>query len=70
MGDPEQLAERLTVWDRAAELVAPIVEKHGLETYKVGSTVISYGTSTFTSVDQHIDHILRVANWLIGEEEK
>lgn len=61
------MEEKLQAWQMASELVEPIIEKHGLEKYSSG--VIFQSTSTFTAVDQHVDHILRVANWLMGKDD-
>lgn len=60
-----KISKRSHIWKHATELVAPIIEQHGLETYKSGSMFGPY--STFTPVDQHIEQIIRVADWLLGE---
>lgn len=61
------MEEKLRAWQMAMELVEPIIEKHGLETYKTGApNIFAPPTATFTAVDQHIDNTIRVADWLMG----
>lgn len=60
------MEERLEAWKAAEELVAPIIEKHTLEPHK-GSAMAFNIPPTFTKVDQHIGHIMDVANWLLKE---
>jgi hypothetical protein len=60
---------RLEAWQYAAELVNPIVEQHGLERYSPGANIFSTGISVMTPVEQHINHILNVAEWLLNEKE-
>lgn len=55
---------RLDAWNAAVDMVKPIIDEHGLEEYKTGAMFSS--VSTMTKVDQHIDHTMRVANWLLG----
>jgi hypothetical protein len=59
------LQDRVDAWNAAIGLIEPIVEAHGLEEYHTSQTPFTRG-STFTKVDQHINHVLNVANWLIG----
>jgi hypothetical protein len=58
------IPDRRVAWEAATELINPIIEQHGLEEYKSGNPFTSM--STFSKVDQHIDHTIKVANWLIG----
>lgn len=58
------MEQRLVAWSAAAEAVKPIVEQHGLEPYGAGGNIFA-PTTRFTKVDQHIDHIMRVADWLL-----
>lgn len=59
--------ERLEAWNRASDLVRPIIDEHGLEIYRMGAQMFNSG-STMTKVDQHIDHTMRVADWLLGRD--
>lgn len=62
-----KLLRRETVFLMASQLVGPIVEKHGLEPTKSAWVQADSGY-TITAVEQHLDHILRVANWLLEEQ--
>ncbi len=55
---------RRTAWDNATEMVVPIIEDHGLAEYPVGGNVLVPG-SKMTRVDQNINHILQLADWLL-----
>lgn len=61
--DAERIVQRRATWDMASDLVAPLVEFHGVEDYSIGQLLNQ--TSKFTKVDQHLEHILRVADWLL-----
>lgn len=64
--DPEEVAAREAVWNVATELVIPIIEDHGLEEYRAGpQNILVPGPHLVTKVDQNIDHIIRVADWLL-----
>lgn len=63
--DRESIIERRLVWEIAGEMIDPIVEKHGLEKQVVGGLVIPQ--TVYSKVDQHLDSIERVAQWLLGE---
>lgn len=63
--DPENIIERQFVWERASTLVEPIIAKHDLDPYRTGAPFSI--AKTITKVEQHIDQIIRVANWLLGE---
>lgn len=53
-------------WQRAVDMVEPIIEEYALERYSVDN--INGATTTFTEIDQHIDQIIRVADWLLDKE--
>lgn len=63
--------ERLDAYLSAETLVGRIVDQHGLEELEETTSMLtSMITSTpvtnpSTKVDQHINHILDVANWLL-----
>lgn len=60
------MEERLAAWSKAEEIVERIVDKHGLELYKSGPP---FGhVSTYSPAEQHIEHILKVADWLLDKE--
>lgn len=64
---PESMLERRAAWEIATELVIPIIEDHGLEEYKTGPAFLTHGT-TMTKVDQNVENIIRVANWLLDRD--
>ncbi len=55
--------DRIEAWVKASVLVQPIVAEHGLEEYHVGPM---FTASTNTKVDQHLNHIMTTADWLLG----
>jgi len=55
--------DRTEAWVTASGLVQPLVLDHGLEAYPIGQI---FSASTNTKVDQHINHIMNVADWLLG----
>lgn len=59
-----QLAVKMMLWDKAKEMVEPIVLEHGLEPYSVGGNIFTPG-SEITPVDQNISSIIEVAGWLL-----
>lgn len=61
--------KRLKAWNDASELVEPIVEKHGLNQISPGGNMFGNGPAILTPVDQHIEHIFTVAEWLMKEED-
>jgi len=61
----EDVATRRVAWEASQEMVKPIIEAHGLEQYSSGDQLFVKG-AIVTKVDQNIDHILRVADWLLG----
>ena len=60
------MEERLKALGAAKHVVDPLVEQHGLEPYQMGAPAFTRG-STVTKVDQHIDNLLRVADWLLDK---
>lgn len=60
------MEERLAAFNAAKDLVESIVEKHGLEPTKLGAPAFT-NAPVLTNVDQHVGHILDVADWLLGE---
>lgn len=60
----EKFSEKLLAFGAAAELVQPIVEQHGLETMGVGGNLMAPATK-LSAVDQHVDQIIRLADWLL-----
>ncbi len=55
--------DRSEAWVKASVLIQPVVAEHGLEEYSIGQL---FSASTNTKVDQHLDHIMRTADWLLG----
>lgn len=62
----DNLLIRQAAFNEAGKMVDPLVEKHGLTEYKSNSTMLAQG-STVTLVEQHLDAIIRVADWLMEE---
>lgn len=60
----DNVIQKLVVWKEAETLVSPIISKYGLGQHATGPNVFSQ-TTKVTPVDQHIGHIMRVADWLL-----
>lgn len=60
----DNVIDRSTTWKLALEMVAPVIEQHGLEETK-STGMIFVPPSPNTVVEQHLDAIERVANWLL-----
>jgi len=60
--------KRLDAWYAAAAAVKPVIEQHGLKDRATGNVLVA--NAWFSAVDQHIDQIMRVADWLLEDEEK
>jgi hypothetical protein len=60
----DKVVEREAVFLMSGQLVAPIIEKHPLEGYMSGAPAFSTGPPV-TPSEQHLDHIIRVADWLL-----
>lgn len=67
MIDLEKVNLKKQVWLTAQELVVPLVEDHGLEETKSGG-MLFVAPHTVTKVDQNIDAIQRVADWLLEDD--
>lgn len=61
----ERIIERKAVWDIASEMVSSIVKEHPLEPLRGGKAFVE--SFTTSEADQHVDLILRAAQWLMGE---
>lgn len=61
-----RLSTRKYAWQAAAEMVEPIVDRFGLQPYRNTSGFVHQ--STTTAVDQNIDQIIRVADWLLDRD--
>lgn len=64
---PEEVASRGIVWDSASIRVGSLVEQHGLEEFRTGAPF--QHQTTITKIDQHIDQIIRVADWLLDDHK-
>lgn len=62
-----KVIDRATVWRLAEQMVSGLVEQHGLQEIKT-SGVLFAPPSPVTAVEQHLDAIERVANWLLDPE--
>jgi len=63
---PITVKQRFDVWEIASKMVAPIIEQHDLEVLTTGNAFTnSFKTS---KVEQHIEHILKVADWLMDRD--
>ena len=63
----DEVVERRKVFIEGARMIDDIVTRHGLKEYRMGAPAFSSG-STVTPAEQHVDLILRVANWLLQED--
>lgn len=68
MGVTAQARDRLEALEMARDFVAPIVEQHGLFPFNTGANVFVVGAKT-TAVDQHLCHVMVVADWLLQESD-
>lgn len=59
--------ERLEAWGAARVMVQEIVDQHGLEDQKMGGPVFR-SSPTITKVDQHLQHIVHIADWLLNKK--
>lgn len=64
--DLDVVDARKKVWDMAEEMISPIIEKHGLELYSTSGSLIS-ASGVWTPVDQHLNHIFTLAEWLVND---
>ena len=61
--DLDLVSQRNVVFSAARELVDPIIFMHELTDQKIGGPFNT--TTVISKVDQHIDQIVRVADWLL-----
>lgn len=59
----EDVAHKKIIFEMARDLVEPLTEKYELQTVRTGSVFTTI--SETTPIEQHLDHILRVADWLV-----
>lgn len=69
----QEMHNRMQAFTTSQALIAPVIDQHTLEELKETKSV-STGVFTATpvlqttsKVEQHIDHILTVADWLLKE---
>lgn len=62
----DNLLIRQAAFNEAGKMIDPIIEQHHLVDYKSSSMAFTTGT-TVTCVEQHLDAIIRVADWLMEE---
>lgn len=55
---------RTNAFRKAKELVDPIIDQHGLEAYREAPNIF-VPPGNRSAVDQHINHILYIAEWLM-----
>jgi hypothetical protein len=53
-------------WEKARTIVDPLVDQHGVEKVTFSSFPFNVN-DVLTPLDQHINSIIRVAEWLLGE---
>lgn len=64
----KRVAYREKVFIKASVMLEPLVEQHGIEDHQDGGQLFVRGV-TVTAIDQHLDHIMRIADWLMIREE-
>lgn len=64
--DRDDIAIRCDVWEKANEMVGPLIEEHGVKDTTIG-TIFSTA-DVISPLDQHITAIIRVSDWLIGKD--
>lgn len=63
-----RIQHREKIFIKASVMLEPLVEQHGIEDHQDGGQLFVRGV-TVTAIDQHLDHIMRVADWLMIREE-
>lgn len=63
-----QRARKIEDFKTAVTLVDPIIQEHGLQDQEGSKNIFMTQGVSFSKVDQHVDHVIRVADWL-GEED-
>ena len=64
-----QMDERNTAWERAKDLVYPIIVENGIKAH-VSCGGLFCNEIMHTEVEQHVDLIIRVADWLLEDKEQ
>lgn len=64
------MTERLLALIAAEEILGKIIDQHGLEDYELQTSFVigPSRTTRMTQVDQHLDHVIRIADWLLEED--
>lgn len=65
----KRIAHREQIFIKASVMLEPIVEQHGIADHRDGGSAIFVSAPMVTKIDQHLDHIMRVADWLMIREE-
>jgi hypothetical protein len=61
------MKNRKKAYKEASALIQPVVDKHGFQKYTQGPM---FGhVSVYSPVEQHVEQILRVADWLLNETD-
>jgi len=63
----DNLRERVAAWTQACLAVDKLVAEHGVKSYDLGGPLNRI--TRVTELDQHIDNIIRVADWLLDNPE-
>lgn len=64
----DAIDRKLDAWAAAKLEVREIVEQHPLQKQVTGNILVH--ASSFSPADQHVDLIIRVADWLLENEEQ
>lgn len=64
-----QIDERTTAWECAKKLVYPIIVENGIKAHVTCSHLFR-SEIMHTEVEQHVDLIIRVADWLLEDKEQ
>lgn len=72
MIDPQRFMDKETAFQSARKLVQPIVEGYTVKVDETTGFRYSYSTGddSYSKLYSHVDAVLRVANWLLDEEDK
>lgn len=62
----QEMANRVEMWEKANEMIGPLVDEHGFEKVTIGGFLNT--VDVITPVDLHINSIIRVADWLLGKD--
>lgn len=59
--------QKVDLWKMASQLIDPMIEQHGIELVTSGPM---FGpTYKTTKIEQHINHIISVADWLADRDQ-